>query len=72
MRTHMTPLAKNNIAAPDIRLGDGGSLNGILVLNLLLRTLVKRILSRFCACPGSQKFMGLINKVDMVCLSPVG
>ena len=25
-RTHMTPLAKNNLAAPDIRLGDRGSL----------------------------------------------
>ena len=26
----MTPLAKNNLAAPDIRLGDRGSLNGTL------------------------------------------
>ena len=25
-RTHMTPLAKNNSAAPNIRLGDRGSL----------------------------------------------
>ena len=25
-RTHMTPLAKNNLAAPDIRLGDRDSL----------------------------------------------
>ena len=25
-RTHMTPLAKKNLAAPDIQLGDRGSL----------------------------------------------
>ena len=28
-RTHLTPLAKNNLAAPEIRLGDRGSLNHI-------------------------------------------
>ena len=28
-RTHLTPLAKNNLAAPDIRLGDHGSLSGL-------------------------------------------
>ena len=31
-RTHMTPLAKNNLAAPDIRLGDRGSLRGLCTL----------------------------------------